>query len=94
MKYIDLGPMTREDAEGRRMLDKNSEGGQHPSNWPGDVPASDHEQPNINYSGSENPGITNSRPIARSNPELGECDIEEGCSFRVPMGDQSDPYSG
>jgi hypothetical protein len=88
--YISVGPVGKE--EGRRMMDHKSSGGAHPDNWPGRVPAKPH--PDTKYSGSENPGITSSRPVARSNPDLGKGDIEEGVSFRVPMGEQSDPYSG
>lgn len=81
-----------DDDEGRRALDKKSRGGAMTGNWPGRVPPGG--RPNIPYTGTENPGITNSRPIARSEPDLGEGDLEEGYSFRIPMGDQSDPYSG
>jgi hypothetical protein len=79
--------------EGRRMLDRESAGGSHGSNYPGALPPR-KSRAGIKYSGTENPGFNSSRPIARSNPDLGSCDIEEGCSFRVPMGDNSDPYSG
>lgn len=91
MKFLLLEDETEPDG-GRRMLDHDTRGGAHPDNYPGRVPPRPH--PNVPYSGAANPGIDSSRPVARSAPDLGECDIEEGCTFRVPMGDQSDPYSG
>ncbi len=77
--------------KGRRALDKTSEGGAI-GHYPG-LQTPPGPKPDIPYTGSENPGITNSRPIARSNPELGEGSAEEGYAFRIPMGDQSDPYT-
>lgn len=79
--------------KGRRMLDKHSEGGSMRGNYVGAYMAPAGEPADSRYSGTANPGIEDSRPIARSNPDLGKCSVKDGCAFKIPMGDQSDPYS-
>jgi len=38
------------------------------------------------YTGKGNPAICSNRPIADLHPELGSGNINDGVSFRVPMG--------
>jgi hypothetical protein len=44
------------------------------------------KKPEIPYSGTPNPAICSTRPIADMNPNLGSGDIKEGTAFRVNMG--------
>ena len=61
----------------------------HENRLPGPYPCdrSLEDRPDIPYTGEPNPAIANSRPIADMNPRHGSGDIEEGVSFRVPMGE-------
>lgn len=56
---------------------------------PGPYPHCRHmdAKPDINYSGSPNPAICSTRPIADMSPSLGSGDTKEGTAFRIPMGE-------